>query len=444
MSSGVNVNQFSQQIKAVYDRANTLYRRTEEPHQQELLEDSLEELRIALEELQIAEEELLQQNEDLAAARQAVELERLRYQELFEFAPDGYLVTDAHGTIREANRAAAGLLNVSANFLVGKPLINFVPNEERQTFRTNLDRLHQLDRVQEWEVRLKPRDGSDFDAALSVVTVRDAKGKPVSWRWQLRDITVRKQTEEQIRKIQLQNLQLQEAERVKSQFLAIMSHELRTPMNAIIGFSQLLLRHPHYQLAPKQVNMVERILNGGRHLLTLIDDILSFSKLESGALKLNLEELNLVELITTTAEELRCLTEQKNLDLQANLSLHNPQVVNDSTRLRQILVNLLSNAIKFTESGSVFLEVWELSDERVAIAVKDTGIGIPQDDLEHIFLEFRQVNQTITRSHGGTGLGLAITHRLVAVMKGTIKVESQLGQGSTFRVELPRRVGSGE
>jgi len=190
--------------------------------------------------------------------------------------------------------------------------------------------------------------------------------------------------------------------------------------------------------------MVERILNGGRHLLTLIDDILSFSKLESGALKLNLEELNLVELITTTAEELRCLTEQKNLDLQANLSLHNPQVVNDSTRLRQILVNLLSNAIKFTESGSVFLEVWELSDERVAIAVKDTGIGIPQDDLEHIFLEFRQVNQTITRSHGGTGLGLAITHRLVAVMKGTIKVESQLGQGSTFRVELPRRVGSGE
>ncbi len=223
------------------------------------------------------------------------------------------------GTIREANRAAAKLLNVSEKFLVGKALINFIPNEQHRAFCTELDRLKQLELMQEWEVHLKPRDGLDFNAALSVAAVRDWEGKSVGWRWLLRDVTVRKQAEEQIQKIQLQNLQLQAAARVKSQFLTLMSHELRTPMNAIIGFSQLLLRHPHYQLAPKQSNMVERILNGGKHLLKLIDDILNFSKLEDGVLDLNLEELNIVELITTTVEELRCLTKQKNLGLENSL-----------------------------------------------------------------------------------------------------------------------------
>ncbi len=432
------MEQFSQQMKTVYERAATLYQRTSEPQQVELLADSLEELRIALEELHVAEEELRQQNEELAAAREVVERERQRYQDLFEFAPDGYLVTDTQGIIREANRAAVGLLKVSQKFLVGKPLINFIPDQERRVFRSDLIRLHHIDRLQEWELRLRSREGSEFDAAVSVVTFRDWEGKPVGWRWLLRNITARKQAEEQIRNIQLQNLQLQEAARVKSQFLAIMSHELRTPMNAIIGFSQLLLRHPHYHLAPKQANMVERILHGGKHLLTLIDDILSFSKLEAGALELKLEELNLVELVRTTVEELRSLAEQKNLALQVHLSLHNSQVVNDTTRLRQILVNLLSNAIKFTESGSVLLEVSELPGDRVAIALKDTGIGIAQDDLEHIFEEFRQINQTTTRRHCGTGLGLAITDRLVRMMNGKITVHSQLGQGSTFRVELPR------
>jgi PAS domain S-box-containing protein len=437
-----SLDKFGQKVDNVRERVDALWQRVGEssPRAKGMTSEALEGLNNALEELNVAEEELRAQNEDLVIARAKLEAERQRYLDLFEFAPDGYLVTDEVGKIREANRAAATLLNVSQKFLIGKPLVNFIPYEERRTFRSKLNQLRQTDWMQEWELSLCPRDRATFDAALTASTVRDWEGKPTGWRWLLRDITARKQAEEKIRKIQLQNLQLQEVARQKSHFLAIMSHELRSPMNAIIGFSQLLLRYPCDSLAPKQENMVERILKSAMHLLTLIEDILDFSKLEADGFELKLEEFNLAELVTATSEEMRSLIEQKNLTMQVHLNLQNPRIVNDSTRLWQILVNLLSNAIKFTDSGSVLLEVWELPTDRIAIALKDTGIGIAEAEVAHIFDEFRQVNQTITRKHGGTGLGLAITDRLVRIMQGTITVESELGQGSTFRVELRRRV----
>jgi len=243
--------------------------------------------------------------------------------------------------------------------------------------------------------------------------------------------------------IERQNLQLIEAARLKSQFLATMSHELRTPMNAVIGFAQVLLRQRTASLSASQTDMVQRILNNGKNLLALINDILDLSKIESGRLELKLEEVNLTQLVLTTIAELQPLAEQKHLPLKVNDQLNNPIVVNDSTCLRQILVNLLSNAIKFTESGSMEVTLSE-SPMQVVISVKDTGIGIAESDLEHIFEEFRQVDQTTTRKHGGTGLGLAITKSLVHIMKGTIKAESKLGHGSTFRVQLPRYVGEQE
>ncbi|NER23096.1 MAG: GAF domain-containing protein [Symploca sp. SIO1B1] len=246
--------------------------------------------------------------------------------------------------------------------------------------------------------------------------------------------------ESQRQQVLRQNVQLLEAARLKSQFLATMSHELRTPMNAVIGFSQLLLRQRQSSLIPQQVDMVERILNNGKNLLTLINEILDLSKIEAGRLELKLENFNLVKLLRATVEELRSLAEEKHLELNIKADLQNPNVSNDSVRLRQIVVNLLSNAIKFTESGKVQVEVKEISEEQLAIIVKDTGIGIAQEDLEHIFEEFRQIDQTTTRKYSGTGLGLAITESLVKLMQGTITVESQLGVGSTFRIELPRQV----
>ena len=244
--------------------------------------------------------------------------------------------------------------------------------------------------------------------------------------------------ENQRQQIQLQNLKLLEATQLKSQFLATMSHELRTPMNAIIGFSQLLLRQD--QMNPQQTDMVNRILNNGKNLLGLINDILDLSKIEAGRLDLKLEEFSLPELVKATTEELRSLSVQKGLVLSNQSTIKNPWVINDSARLRQILVNLLSNAIKFTDVGRVEVAVAELSYDRYVIEVRDTGIGIAAENLTQIFEEFRQLDQTIARRHPGTGLGLAITKWLVQMMTGVISVESTLGQGSVFRVEIPRRV----
>lgn len=246
--------------------------------------------------------------------------------------------------------------------------------------------------------------------------------------------------EEQRRQIQLQNLKLLEAARLKSQFLATMSHELRTPMNAIIGFSQLLLRQGGETLKPSHQQMLERILSNGKTLLALINDILDLSKMEAGHLEIRPQKLNLQDLVAATLAELQSLAEEKHLNLALHSQLENPEVFNDSTRLRQILINLLSNAIKFTETGGVTVTICELTPDCLELTVQDTGIGMSQEQQAQIFEEFRQVDQTTTRKYSGTGLGLAITKSLIQLMQGQIAVESELGKGSTFRIQLPRQV----
>lgn len=440
----MNMDKFAQQIQEVRQRTEDLNQHVGESSspQQDLLVQAFDAIQLALEELRVTQEELRVQNDELAAARGLVEQERQRYMDLFDFAPDGYLVTDTKGIILEANRAASHQLQVSKQFLQSKPLVNFIPQEERLAFRSQLQLLQLRDKegLHEWEICMLSREGNKFDCSLSVTTVQDWQGNPIGWRWLMRDITARKQAEEQIHSIQLQNWQLQEAAIIKSQFVANMSHELRTPLHAILGFSQLLLRR-YYDHFPSELrSMVERIISSGKHLLALIEDILDFSTLEAGRLNLQKQEFNLVELVTTVTEELRFLADQKNLTLAIHIDIQNHRIVNDSNRVRQVLVNLLSNAIKFTDTGGVFVEVQQVDQDRVALMVRDTGIGIAEDELKNIFLEFRQVNQSITRRHGGTGLGLAIVDKLLRLMNGTITVKSKLGEGSTFRVELPRQV----
>lgn len=240
--------------------------------------------------------------------------------------------------------------------------------------------------------------------------------------------------------IERQNSQLKEASRLKSEFLATMSHELRTPMNSILGFSQVLLRGRRHPLAPQQKQMVERILNNGKHLLALIDDILDLSKIEAGHSELKLEEFEVDLLVSATCEELRIFAQHKNLTLQFNSTLDNPRVLGDRLRLRQVVTNLISNAIKFTTSGGVEVSVSSPSPDWVEILVKDTGIGIPPEQLNHIFEAFRQGDQTTTREYAGTGLGLALCDSLVRLMKGTISVKSQLDEGSTFSIQIPRSI----
>ena len=249
-----------------------------------------------------------------------------------------------------------------------------------------------------------------------------------------------RELERQRYQIQLQNLKLREAAQIKSQFIATMSHELRTPMNAVIGFSQLLLRQK--KLDAPQADMVERILNNGKNLLALINDILDLSKIEAGRLELRLERVNLSTLISATVSELKSIADQKDLPIAIEVNLDDPWVLNDSTRLRQILVNLLSNAIKFTEVGGVRISAEAVDPNTVVLSVQDTGIGIEAANLTHIFEEFHQVDQTLSKKFAGTGLGLTITDLLVRLMHGRISVQSKIGRGSTFRVELPRQVAT--
>jgi signal transduction histidine kinase len=249
-----------------------------------------------------------------------------------------------------------------------------------------------------------------------------------------------KALEQQRQQIHEQNLQLVHASALKSRFLATISHELRTPLNAILGFSQMLLRPSKGVLSPKQAEMIQRIFTNGKNLLQMLNEVLDFTQIEANSLHLQPELLNLKDLISATVEEVRSLAVLKELNLSIEFNLQNTVIFNDAVRLRQALINLLSNAIKFTDTGKVWIEVVEISPNRVSIAVCDTGMGIAPEHMEYIFEAFRQLDQSNTRKHSGTGLGLAITRTLVGMMGGTLTVKSELGKGSCFRIELPRQI----
>ncbi len=244
--------------------------------------------------------------------------------------------------------------------------------------------------------------------------------------------------------------EVQEAVRLKGQFLATMSHELRTPMNAIIGFSQVLLRQRSGALSEQQVQMLQRIYTNGKSLLALIDDILDLSKIEARRLVLKPKPFNLGQLVKTTLAELQPLADEKGLEFRFESEVADLKVCNDRDRLRQILVNLLANAVKFTEQGWIAVRIRDASgtgdraasprDDYLCLSVQDTGIGIAPEQQAHIFEEFRQVDQTTTRRYSGTGLGLAIAKSLAELMQGRLEVSSELGVGSTFHLWLPRRV----
>jgi len=233
------------------------------------------------------------------------------------------------------------------------------------------------------------------------------------------------------------------ADRAKSTFLANMSHELRTPMNAIIGYSEMLMEEAEDIEGDCFTPDLERINGAGRHLLALINDILDLSKIEAGKMALHLESFDLDGLIDDVASTVESLVKTKGNELVIERRGELGAVKADLTKLRQVLFNLLSNAAKFTEEGRITLCVSRSAradGDWIVYSVSDSGIGIPADKLGHLFEEFSQVDTSTTRDYGGTGLGLAITKRFSEMMGGTVAVESQPGQGSTFTIRLPAEV----
>jgi PAS domain S-box-containing protein len=241
--------------------------------------------------------------------------------------------------------------------------------------------------------------------------------------------------------IQEKSRQLEVASRHKSEFLANMSHELRTPLNAIIGFTRIVMRRSQESLEPKQYENLEKILASGEHLLALINSILDLSKVEAGRVEVHPGDVGLAPVLEQCVRTVEPLVNADAVTLVKEFGGELPRMYVDEEKLRQIVINLLSNAVKFTERGSVRLRA-HAGNGSVAIAVTDTGIGIPPDKLEVIFEEFEQADVSSTRVHGGTGLGLTIARRLARLMGGDITAESALGSGSTFRLTLPLRYGA--
>lgn len=358
-----------------------------------------------------------------------------RYRQLFDQNLDGVLGVDLTGVIRAANPAAGKLLGLSANELLGTSLFEQCETggDDARSWFAELP----SDGQGLVAVQLRRRGGQAFEAELSASLDRQqAQGDGLA-NVVMRDISSRKAAEEAERGRVL----AERANQAKSAFMSRMSHELRTPLNAILGFSQLLLSDRQAPLARPQQEHVDRVLGAGRHLLALIDDLLDLSRLDADVIHLRPEALPLRPLL----QEVQTTLQAEALANRVSLVIEDdpggalspaPWVQADAVRLRQVLINLLSNAIKYNRPGGQVTLAARLVDDRVELAVIDTGLGMTAAQQAQLFQPFNRLG----RENGGiagTGIGLAICQRLVRLMQGDLRVHSVVNVGSTFTLVLP-------
>jgi PAS domain S-box-containing protein len=237
-----------------------------------------------------------------------------------------------------------------------------------------------------------------------------------------------------------QHIELEQASALKSQFLANISHEFRTPLNAILGYTHMLLHGVSGAVTDPQRKSLTRIDSNSRHLLALINDILDITRIEAGRMPLNLTTFRVAELVNEVMSELEPIIRRSNLTVSTRMKGAIPPLKTDRQKVKQIVLNFLSNALKFTPTGSVTIAVtFDHNVRTMAIAVTDTGVGIPEEFQAKIFEDFRQLDNSPTRGYGGTGLGLSICRRLAQMLTGSIELTSNVGEGSTFTLLLPVR-----
>lgn len=384
-------------------------------------------------------------------AEKALKESEERYRALVETSPDA-IVIHKEGWFLYANSAALRLYGADTfRQLQERNIFDLIHPDDREEIASRVRQVMKGGRTPLQEARTIRLDGEQIFI--------EAAGSPIDYQGErvvqviIRDITERKKGEEELLRsrdeleirVQERTAELVKAKEAaeaaaiaKSEFLANMSHELRTPMNAVIGFSSLLLDD---NLTPDQRDYIERIRMGGESLLALINDLLDFTKIEKGRVLLEHQPFSLRDCIEESLEQVSIPADSKNLNLAYKIKYGTPDaIVGDQGRLRQILVNLLDNAVKFTDEGeisvSISSRVLRENKYHINFEVRDTGIGIPADKIKVLFRPFSQADTSITSRYGGTGLGLAIVKSLVELMDGQTWAESEEGKGSTFHFTI--------
>ncbi len=363
-------------------------------------------------------------------------------EDLYENAPCGYLSTLPDGVILRANQTFLTWTGYTREELLsGRRLQDLLTVGGKIFYETHLGPLLRMQGfLNEIQLELVTRSGPPLPVLLNTSQRKDAAGRAVLNRTTLFNISERKKYEQELL---LARRKAEQAARAKADFLSMVSHEIRTPMNAIIGVASLMQRT---ELSSQQQKYLRILQSSSENLLGLINHILDFSKLDAGKATLVERSFDVRQLVYTTLFSLSGKAEEKKLTVVAEIDERVPAwLVGDPIKLGQVLTNLVGNAIKFTEQGAVTatLQVRELLPDAVSVdfAVTDTGIGIPEDRLAHVFEEFTQASSDIGVKYGGTGLGLSISRKLVELLGGRLGVKSTLGKGASFYFTLHLKLG---
>jgi PAS domain S-box-containing protein len=366
--------------------------------------------------------------------------------DLLEDARDMIFATDKQGRIAFANPAFCQVLGYTAEEAIGLPLLQVVHPDSHAAADGNLRSLLRGEAPgrRQVERRYVTKHGDPVQVE-GVVSARVEQGVVVGTRAFLRDVTRERRVEEAMRQsrdeLSAANAALQRASRAKDEFLASMSHELRTPLNAVLGLSEALREGVYGEIGDKGRRALLRIDESGRHLLSLINDILDLSKLEADKVALDVRRVSIDDVCRASVRMIQEAAQKKGQTVALTVDSAAGPVHADERRLVQILVNLLSNAVKFTpQGGEIGLEVAEDGARGTRFTVWDRGIGIAEGELSQLFQPFVQVDASLSRRHAGTGLGLALVRKLVDLHGGGVEVTSALGEGSRFSVILPREV----
>ncbi len=383
--------------------------------------------------LKIVQQELQDLNRTLEIR---VQQRTAEVQDLYDNAPAGYHSLDVDGKLLMINQTELNWLGYTREEVLGRPFTDFYAPSSLEVFQEQFPAFKKRGWVKDLEVELLSKDQRIIPVVINSTAIYDANGNFVMSRSTLLDDSERKAANETLRRT---NLKLEHALRMKDEFLANMSHELRTPLNGILGSSEVLLDGYRGALNDAQRKFVSTIDVSGRHLLSLINDLLDITKIEAGKFELQPEIVNISDVCRSSLVFVRDQALKKNIALEFLPETAVTTLLADQRRLKQVLINLLNNAVKFTPAnGQVILKVKARQEQKcLEFAISDTGIGISAADLQRLFTPFTQVDGSLARQYEGTGLGLALVKRLTEMHGGTVTVTSVVGQGSCFTVSLP-------